>query len=166
SKARLLVDDVASGKSFFGAEGYLPALHPLVPLLEYLPDGASVVVEDPPGVVQAVREELTHAREGEASRHGLPHFPLAELYVDEDELWTGLERRRVVCAHVGAIAGDAARGIERLEDAPLDAPSLWTRDHADLARAVKAARTTGGKENALDPLLARLSVWRDSGLTV
>ena len=41
-----LIDDIATGRTFFGAQGYLPAFYELVPLLSYLPAGAVVVIED------------------------------------------------------------------------------------------------------------------------
>src|SRR5262249_7546952 len=42
SKARAIVDDVASGRAFFGAEGFLPAYVDLAPLSSYVPDDAIV----------------------------------------------------------------------------------------------------------------------------
>ncbi|HEX7668504.1 MAG TPA: DEAD/DEAH box helicase, partial [Polyangiaceae bacterium] len=53
-----------------------------------------------------------------------------------------------------------------LETVPESAPSLAMRDQAALERAVTAARAEGGKHGVLEPLLRRLVLWRDRGLTV
>jgi transcription-repair coupling factor (superfamily II helicase) len=41
SRARSLVEDVASGRAFFGAEGFLPAYYALESLFHYIPESAS-----------------------------------------------------------------------------------------------------------------------------
>ena len=47
-KTRALADDVANGRAFFGAEGFLPAYYDdLDPLLAHVPGDAVVVLEDP-----------------------------------------------------------------------------------------------------------------------
>jgi transcription-repair coupling factor (superfamily II helicase) len=67
NKARLIVEDVASGRAFFGADGFLPAFVEPAPLWEYLPDDLVVMLEDPPALTRALRDELGRAgREGQA----------------------------------------------------------------------------------------------------
>ncbi|HEU4534448.1 MAG TPA: transcription-repair coupling factor, partial [Polyangiaceae bacterium] len=61
TKARQLVDDVTAGRGFFGADGFLPAFGELAPLFDYLPAGASFVLEDPPALTRALRDELGRA---------------------------------------------------------------------------------------------------------
>jgi transcription-repair coupling factor (superfamily II helicase) len=168
TKARALEEDVTTARSLFGLDGYLPAFYELVPLWSHFPEGTALVIEDPPGVVQAVRAELEHARQSEAERAGLPHFPFETLYADEPELGAALAARPSVVAHRLAVAAhpEATLGLDSVELAPLDAPSLAIRDHADLGRAVHAARSERGKGAALDPLVARIESWHDAGLCV
>src|SRR4029079_159417 len=61
SKARALVDDVVSGRAFFGAEGFLPAYVDLAPFASYLPDDAIFVIEDPAACTSSLRDELGRA---------------------------------------------------------------------------------------------------------
>src|SRR4029079_7349930 len=68
SKARALVDDVVSGRSFFGAEGFLPAYCELVGLASYLPDDVTVVLEDPPAITSALRDEVGRAAADEREK--------------------------------------------------------------------------------------------------
>ncbi len=168
TKTRTLVDDVATGRAFFGAEGFLPAFYELVPLWSYLPDDLAIVVEDPVAVVAALSEELERGREGAAARSGKPHFPVSSLYVDELTLATELSRAHVYAAHRAGVVGapDEPGVLAPLEVVPLDAPTLAMRDQADLGRAGKAARAAKGKQGALDPLARRIEAWRDAGLHI
>jgi transcription-repair coupling factor (superfamily II helicase) len=166
TKARALIDDIASGRTFFGAQGYLPAFYELESLFDYFGPDDVLVVEDPPGVVRALRDELTRAREGERGRAGLPHFALEKLYVTEDELGRSLEKRRVLSLHRAGVSGpEGSDAIERLEHAPADAPTLALQDQAELERAIKAIRQVKGKHDALDPLVEAIHEWQEAGLT-
>jgi transcription-repair coupling factor (superfamily II helicase) len=165
SKARALIDDLALGRSFFGADGYLPAFFELVSLFEYLPAGTAVLVEDPPSVVRALREELEQAHTAAAARRSAPHFPVDALYVQLDELARAFGALPVVTAHRVAIgAGESTDYFERLEAAPPGTPTLALRDHSDLVRAVKLARTSGGKHAAVEPLVERARAWTSHSL--
>jgi transcription-repair coupling factor (superfamily II helicase) len=168
TKARALVEEVSTARSLFGMDGYLPAFYDLVPLWAYLPKDTVVVVEDPPRVVAAVKAELEHAVSGEAARTESPHFGVDALYVDDAAIMSALSEVGVVAAHRAAVAssGEAADALDALELAPLDAPTMATRDHADLGRAVKAARAERGKGAALDPLIRRVEAWHEAGLDV
>jgi transcription-repair coupling factor (superfamily II helicase) len=67
TKTRALVDDVVCGRAFFGAEGFLPAYYEdLDPLLAYVPDDAVVVLDDPPSLTRAIRDELERAHDDPA----------------------------------------------------------------------------------------------------
>ena len=167
TKARQLIDDVATGHAYFGLDGYLPAFYELSPLLDYFPPTAPIVFEDPAAVVRALRAEIEAGRAGEAARRGTPHFPFERLYLDTSELDRLLADRNLLALHRGAVAGPRAVSVlDALEAPPEDAPSLGVRDQSDLGHAVKATRTQKGKARALDPLLQRLALWRDSGLFV
>ena len=59
TKTRALVDDVTTARAFFGAEGFLPAYYEdLDSLLDYVPGDAVVVLDDPPGLTRALRDDL------------------------------------------------------------------------------------------------------------
>jgi transcription-repair coupling factor (superfamily II helicase) len=165
TKARALIDDVASGRTFFGAQGYLPAFYELESLFDYFGADDLLLVEDPPNVVRALREELARARAGEQSRAGLPHFSLPQLYVDEQELLRSLDARRQLSLHRAGVSAPAGSdAIERLEHAAPDAPSLALADQGELERAIKAARQQKGKHDALDPLVEAIGEWHEAGL--
>ncbi|HEX9294927.1 MAG TPA: transcription-repair coupling factor [Polyangiaceae bacterium] len=167
SRARALIEDVASGRAFFGAEGFLPAYYPLETLLHYVPEDALVMIEDPPSVVRAVREEIDRAKRDEADKSGQPHLPFEELYQDEENIVSAIGQRPVLSLHRSAVAGGGeAHDLTRFEAAPEETPSLAARDHGDLERAVAAARASRGKHGALDPLLDRLIAWREGGFSV
>ena len=167
TKTRALVEDVATGRTFFGADGYLPAFYELEPLWTYLPEGAAIVLEDPAATVRAIEEELERALRGEAARAGMPHFPVPALYVSKQELLNELSRRVTVAAHKSAVTGDpSSTDLGAIELSPRATPSLEMRDQSDLEGAIKAARDSQGKQGALDPLLSRIAGWKEAGLAV
>jgi transcription-repair coupling factor (superfamily II helicase) len=167
TKTRTLIDDLATGRAFFGSDGYLPAFFELETLFEYLQPDALFVVEDPSAVVRAIHGELEKGLAGEAARRGTPHFPARALYLNQDELEAQLARRSLLALHRTGIAAPASASVlENLEGAPEDAPSLALANLADLSRAVKNARTEHGKQGALEPLLVRVRAYTEAGLEV
>ena len=167
SRARALVEDVANGRAFFGAEGFLPAYYRLESLFHYIPDDALVVLEDPPSLTRAVREELERAATDAAEKGRAPHLPEAELYDEEAAIAQAIQRRTVLALHRAPVSGGAAdRDLTRFEFAPEETPSLAARDQADLERAVTLARGSRGKHGALDPLIDRLNAWREAGFSI
>jgi transcription-repair coupling factor (superfamily II helicase) len=168
SKARALVDDVASGRSFFGAEGFLPAYVDLAPLASYLADDAVVVLEDPPALTRALRDEVGRALADEAHKARDAHFPPSDFYASEEDVARWIGGRAALALHRTGVVGEAADAgsLERFETAPEDAPSLATQDQSDLERAIKAARLSHGKQGALDPLVRRVRAWQEAGLRV
>jgi transcription-repair coupling factor (superfamily II helicase) len=165
-KARRLSDDVAEGKQFYGGEGFLPAYYPLDTLWSYLPEDAVLVVEEPPKVVRAMLEELEAGRTGASRRSGTPHFPVEALFSAEGDVAAEMARRTTLALHRFGVGSEARTGLAALEATPLDAPSLATRDQSDLERAVTQARSTRGKHGVLEPLLERLELWAEHGLSV
>ncbi len=167
SKTRQLVEEVAAGRSVFGAEQYLPAFGPLVALFDYVPADAPVLVEEPSRVVAELRAELERARRGAAEAAERPHYPVEQLCLTEGPLSEALGPRRLLGAHrVGVASSGAERELEALELVPAGAPALALRDHAALTRAVKHARQQVGKAGALTPLLRRIEAWQEAGLVV
>lgn len=165
-KTRVLVDDVATGRAFFGADGFLPAYYEeLAPLFRYVPDGARVVLAAPPELTRAVRDELSRAEQEYAAKASEPSFIVGAHYLSEEEAVAELAVRRVVALHGTAIAGATGDGLAAYETSqePL---RLAASDHADVTRAVKAARSSKGKTNALAPVARRVLHFKDSGLRV
>jgi transcription-repair coupling factor (superfamily II helicase) len=167
TKTRALVDDVVHGRAFFGAEGYLPAYYEeLDPLLAYVPGDAAMVLDDPPAITRAVRDELERGRSDAAEKErSAPTFLPEALYVDEDSIAAAIAARVAVPLHRIPIAGDAGGGLGVFEVAR-DALHLASRDHDDLTRAVKAARASKGKNATLAPLVRRVAHWQEHGLRV
>jgi transcription-repair coupling factor (superfamily II helicase) len=167
TKTRALIDDLATGRAFFGSDGYLPAFFELETLFDYLAADAVFVIDDPSAVVRAIHDELERGLAGEAARRGTPHFPTRALYLTEDELEERLGTRSMLALHRTAIAAPISESVlENLESAPPQAQSLAFSDLSDLARAVKSARTEHGKQGALEPLLERLRAYLDAALEV
>jgi transcription-repair coupling factor (superfamily II helicase) len=167
TKTRALVDDVVHGRAFFGADGYLPAYYEdLDALLAYVPGDAVVLLDDPPAVTRAVREELARAADDAAQKESAgPTFLPAAFYRDEETIAQDLRGRSIVSLHRTPVAGEAEGGLSAFESAhePLD---LAARDHDDLTRAVKAARASKGKNATLTPLVRRIAYWREHGQRV
>lgn len=168
SKARALVDDVVCGRTFFGAEGYLPAYVDLAPFTSYLPADAIFVLEDPPAITSTLRDERGRAAADLTHKGAAPTFPLTAFYEAEGHLAAWLDRRTALALHGTGISGAAteADSFERFEVVPEDAPSLATFDQSDLERAIKAARASHGKTGALDPLVRRIAAWQEAGMRV
>jgi transcription-repair coupling factor (superfamily II helicase) len=168
TKTRALVDDVVHGRTFFGADAFLPAYYEdLDPLLGFVPADAIVVLDDPSAITRAVREELARAEEDAAHKAGPSFLPTA-FYLSEDDVAADLAERSVVTLHRTAVLGEGAETegpLARFESVrdPLD---LDARDHQDLTRAVKAARSAKGKGAGLGPLVRRIAHFRDHGLRV
>jgi transcription-repair coupling factor (superfamily II helicase) len=162
TKTRALVDDVVQGRAFFGAEGFLPAYYEaLDPLLDYVPRDAAILLDDPPSVTRALREELER---GAAPASG-PAFAVDAFYRTEEEASRDLASRGVVALHRTAVAGAPGEGLAAYETAN-DALDLASSGHDDLARAVKAARATQGKSAPFGPVVRRIFNWRAHGLRV
>ncbi|HLK36766.1 MAG TPA: transcription-repair coupling factor [Polyangiaceae bacterium] len=166
-KTRALVDDVASGRAFFGADGFLPAYYEDLDLiLAYVPSDAVVLLDDPPRLTKAVRDEITRARaDAEHTASARPAFPPEAFYASENDVAGVLAQRGTVVLHRTAVVGVASDGMAAFETArdPLD---LAASDHDDLTRAVKAARSKRGKGATLAPLVRRVVHWQDHGLRV
>ena len=165
-KTRVLVDDVATGRAFFGADGFLPAYYDeLSSIFAYLPDSVRVVLASPPEITRAVREELERATNEYAAQVSEPSFIVGAHYRSEEEAAADLEKRRVLALHPTAIAGAGAEGLAAWETTA-DAFHIAALDNGDLTRAIKAARSAKGKTNALAPVARRIHHFRESGLRV
>jgi transcription-repair coupling factor (superfamily II helicase) len=176
TRARALIEDVVTGRSFFGAEGFLPAYYKnLDPLLSYVDDAAVVVLDDPPSLTSGVEAELERAREDAAAKGASPHFLPSTFYVEREAVAKALQAKKVVVLHRTPIVGEppaldagaAPNPIAAYEVAPTAGTfDLASHDHADLSRAVKSARASSGKTATLAPLARRMASWQEQGLRV
>jgi transcription-repair coupling factor (superfamily II helicase) len=163
-KTRRLLEDLIDGHSLFGAEGYLPALYPLVTLWDYLPEHLTVI-ERPADVVAAIESALESAARSHERQTEVPRFALEALFVDQAELAARLEATEVVLAHQTSVASaERPAGLAALELCPLDTPSLAFEDQSELERAM-SQRGQGGHQT-LAPLVRALAGWGELGLGV
>jgi transcription-repair coupling factor (superfamily II helicase) len=168
SKTRVLVDDVVNGRAFFGADAFLPAYYDgLDPLLAYVPADAVVVLDDPPSLTRALREDRLRAEADAASRAtSSPHFAPSALYCDEAEIASALASRRVLTLQRTPVSGGGVDEGLSVYETVRAAMDLASRDHDDLTRAVKTSRATRGKAGTLSPLVRRIGYWRAHGLRI
>jgi transcription-repair coupling factor (superfamily II helicase) len=170
---RKLLDDLESGRVFYGIEGLLPAFYPrLDSLLDFLDDDTRLVVVDPTGVAKhavATREEASADR-GAKVEAGEPAFPLDALFLGQDELLERIVERRPVVVHRIATLGEAhdeESPLATLDRAPEEGlMHLGAEDHAALVAELKSRRGTGGRDDALAPVAERAARWLDVGLRV
>jgi transcription-repair coupling factor (superfamily II helicase) len=166
TKTRILVDDVAQGRAFFGADGFLPAYYEaLEPLASYLPEDARVVLTDPAAITRAVRDEIARAESDAAEKESAPHFAPEAFYRSEDDITRELDSRSVLVLHRAAVAGASEDGLSRYETTA-DALHVGALDHEDLTRAVKNARASRGRGATLAPVARRIRHFQENGLRV
>ncbi len=164
-KTRVLVDDVATGRAFFGADGYLAAYYDaLVPLSDYLPADARYVLTDPREITRTVLDELGRATQDAAAKASEPQFLPESFFRSESDIVSDLAAHRVVVLHGAAVAGEA-EGLAAYE-VTRDALHLAASDNDELTRAVKAARSTKGRSGTLAPVAQHIAHFRDNGLRV
>ena len=112
-----------------------------------------------------MRDELARAETDGQARAAEPSFLPSTFYDDEATLAGRLAAANVVVLHRTPIAGGDTTGLAAFEvsEGALD---LAARDHEDLSRDVKAARSSKGKTATLGPLARRLAYWAEHGLRV
>ena len=131
TRARALIEDVTAGRGFFGAEGMLPAyyeeLEPLVRATS--PTTRSFVLDDPPAITKALREELERATQdarGEGGRAGVP--PGDVLRRRGRRASRELAKRAVVALHRTPVVGEeSGRGVDRRVRERARTRSTWRR---------------------------------------
>ncbi|MEZ4407788.1 MAG: transcription-repair coupling factor [Polyangiales bacterium] len=172
--ASRLLEDVESGRAFFGAEGFLPAYYEsLEAFTDYLPDDFLVVWDRPARGLTNLREEIDRASRDLAARveKKQPAFDLAAHYLDEEALLATLAPRRLAVTHdVVVRSSDALRSgtADALEYAPPEAEPLdvGADPLTRLAADIRAARNEKGKADALIPLVEQSRWWFEHGYRV
>ena len=171
SKTRQILDDLASGRQFYGIDGFLPAFHEeLESLFDYVGGDAPVWVLDPTAVAREVSDELERARGdfGARREEGAPTYPIDAHYLDELAVADRLKERSLAVVHRLAVAGapeEDESPLAFLESvAPDDVMNLGGEDQAPLAAELEARRKS--RQDTLTPLADRARAWLDAGLRV
>ncbi|MBX3251253.1 MAG: transcription-repair coupling factor [Myxococcales bacterium] len=171
-KTRALLEELESGRAFYGLDGFLPAFYDrLETLFDYLPADAPVAILDPTDVAKAAHVELMRAGDDREAKalDGAPAYPLEALYLDDVEAYERITARRHVVVHRLAVLGSHPE-----EDGPLarfehvredEAPSLGAEDQSPLVAELKALRAVG-TDDGLRPVAERAHRWLDMGLRV
>jgi len=156
SRTRFLLEELESGREFFGVEALTPAFHrTLVPIWDYLPRDALWVVQDPDALAQALRAEDERSAAGYASRQadGRLTFPPEAFFVNAEELSQQLAAHPRLEARLTE-GGDGATVVR-----------ADLRGNGDVAGELQLARRERGQE-ILKALVARLRAWREDGRPV
>jgi transcription-repair coupling factor (superfamily II helicase) len=158
SKTRAILDQLDKGEDFFGVEALTPAFHErLASIAEYLPDGATLFLDDPEAILQRVDDDLDEAATSYQARveeHRLA-FPASDFYLSVDDVRRLFDGRRRIEAH----------RLEIAEARPAPAVRLRAETNRDLV--VELERARGEKhEELLRPLIRRLAAYRDEGTRV
>jgi transcription-repair coupling factor (superfamily II helicase) len=164
AKTRALIEDVLSGRAFFGAQAFVPAFTELAPLHLQLPD-AALVIEEPSAVRDALDQAAAKNALGELAKAAEPHFPASSFFVTPAELDAWLATRVTLALCESPVSG-GDRAIDRIGAVDDDTPSLTAYDQGVLGRAVALARKEGGQGSGLDPVIARVKAWQRAGLKV
>jgi transcription-repair coupling factor (superfamily II helicase) len=162
SKTRRLLEQIDEGEMFFGIEALAPAFHAaMVPLFDYLPAGAPLVIEDPEAVLEEARRQATRLREAAAARH-VEHrlaLPAGDFVLGEEEAAAALAARRRLELRAVEIA--------RFSPAPEAPPRVHveSRAHTALRAELQQARAdaVGKNEDIGRPLRDRIRAWLDDG---
>jgi transcription-repair coupling factor (superfamily II helicase) len=165
-KTRALIDDLAAGRSFFGADAFLPVYYPsLESLFSYVPPDATIVLAEPAAITRAVRAELELASRDASAKEGGPMPSVEDHFGTEEEAVMHVRGRRTIAVHRSAVVGGEGEGLAAFEIAG-DALDIAARSHEELTRAVRSCRAQKGKTGTLEPLVKRIAHWRSHGLSV
>ncbi|MCA9528889.1 MAG: transcription-repair coupling factor [Myxococcales bacterium] len=173
TRTRQILDDIDSGRTFYGLDGLLPAFYPgLATLFDYTPDDARLAVVSPTACVKAIEDELGRARgdRGAKVEAGAPAFPMQALYLDEAEAAEAIARRPLLVVHrlaVGGARGESESPLSMLE--AVDERSLHdlgATDQTELVTRLSLHRAQHGRDEALQPVADAAKRWLDEGLRV
>ncbi len=96
TKTRHLLEQIERGEEVFGMEALAPAFHArMASVLEYLPAGARLAIEDPEAVLEEARRTVARLRESAAHRRAEHRLALdpGEFVLDEEEAKQAIEGR-------------------------------------------------------------------------
>jgi transcription-repair coupling factor (superfamily II helicase) len=176
SKRRQLLEELGTGRSLLGIEGYLPAFYPqLSTLFDYLPDATQLVVLHPPELDREARGELDRAQADHAAKLAskAPVFPVSALYVDETELAERLQQTnvRLCVVHQLVVGGsedpDEITPLSSALHCDVDAAlAIAAHDESPLSAQLKARRAARNNDDPLTPLVDYARQLAEDGLRV
>jgi transcription-repair coupling factor (superfamily II helicase) len=173
SKRRQLLEELGTGRSLLGIDGYLPAFYPkLATLFDYLPPETQIVAVDPPELTREAQAELERAAsDREAKRASkAPVYPVTALYADEPELVSILDAHSLCVVHQLVVAGEQTEDegpLARALATDLDtALPVAAEDERPLAAQLRAQRAAKSGDDPLGPLLAYARNLTEQGLRV
>ncbi|NMC70331.1 MAG: transcription-repair coupling factor [Myxococcales bacterium] len=165
-RTRELLEPLDRGALFPGVESLLPAFHErLVSLLEYLPPGAPVFVDNPPAVVDVwCREREAAVRSHAAVPRDRLAFEPAALLLGPAEATAACEGRPLLLSFPpGAAEAPAPGGWDRIGRAPAD---FGGADNQPLVVEIRQARRDRRGVAPLAPLARAIRERRESGFRV
>jgi transcription-repair coupling factor (superfamily II helicase) len=163
TKTRHLLEQIDEGETFFGIEALAPAFHArMVPVFDYLPEGALCVIEDPEAVVEEARRQESRLREAASARH-VEHrlaLPAHEFVLGVAETAAVLAARRRLEIRPVEVA--------RFNETPEAPPRVRVEasPHTTLRAELREARSQVADQGELDigkPLRDRMRGWLDLG---
>ena len=155
SKTRLLLEELESGREFFGVESLTPAFHGQLALLkEYLPPDALWVVVEPDAVRQALEQEDARSQQAHESRRtsGRLTFPPSAFFQGSDAIQQDLAGQRRLEPRLDEALGGVTVRVQ-------------CQSNDDVAAELRLARADKGQQ-ILRTLVRRLGAWREQGRQV
>ena len=146
---RRLIERLEAGEVFVGIEGLTPAFHDeMAAVADYVPETARWLLVDPDACRRAVRDLWNDAE---------ARFDATQLAYPPDRHFADVEFDRVRRVLLPTLevhdTGDAVRLRAEVDDLRV------------LRQELEHARTFGDTEH-VEPLLARLKIWREAGMRV
>ncbi|MCC6746963.1 MAG: transcription-repair coupling factor [Deltaproteobacteria bacterium] len=152
---RTILEEVESGREFFGIDALTPAFHERLDALSaYLPAEALWVVHEPERIVAQLEAEEERARAAYEARlaDGRLAFPPEDFFVRAEELAAELGRvRRVV--------------VQVADEPGLPTVEVFAASNADVVAELQRTRADRGEE-ILKSLASRVRAWLEEGLPV
>ncbi len=167
SRARHLAEEVATGRAFFGSQGFLPAYCDLVPLLDHFPTEACVVFENVPSCLQAFYQEIDQLKNAEQARNAQPHFGLDAWMVDASTWVDLLSSHRVVALlHSGQAGKSDPIALAHLECSPEGTPSIATTALDNLFKSEANSISGRGRSGSIEQLVRQIQNWQKADFSI
>ena len=159
-KLQPLLDDLDNAIPFMGIEGFRPAFYDtLSPIFEYLPDDTVVLMLDPMGVGEKLRDQWESLTAGydSARENQQPALAPERHALAPSEVASVLERRPGLRAHVLQITDEGSI------DGPEEALRFQVPDNRDLTLQLEQSRAD---REPLRPLAERVRAWNEEHIRV
>ncbi|APS00676.1 transcription-repair coupling factor [Pajaroellobacter abortibovis] len=178
TKTRALMEDVISGRPFFGSDSFLPAYYEsLDPLFDYLPSDSLFFLQDPTSVSEALEQESKRVVESIDAKNGTPCFPISAFYQERKEIAKQFDQRATVLIYNRSTNrlenGDSEKQTDtRVQDQrilfrPCQATfDIGSTNQESLSKSMREARASKEKTSPIFPLVQRILEWHEQGLSV